>query len=688
MDRRGPGHSAPYGQACMHCFKSKCRCVARPDGDGCERCHRLNRQCRPSDSARKRNTQNQNNSNSNTRLSEVEGKLDGLLSLLQTVFKSPDSSDVLRGALVDPDSSHDSGSGADKSNSTPTNGTGTSTGTDESSGGGISANSTAASPLTGLSSCSPPILDGGGGGATFTTTSTTTEPSAREADAALDLFRSQMLPYFALVHLPPHLTAQQLRRNRPFLFRAIVAVASPTQQRRARGRELKRILTHDAVLENQSSMDLLLGVLVYTAWGHDQYTNRSGTLSRLMMLAMSLVYDMRLHKPLPPDTHMIGAYAGFKCNSDATEDTFECKRALLGCYLLSSAVSDYFTQIDALRWTPRMEEALRAVAASRECPTDEAFAFQVRTQLLAQRAVNVREQREMDQALAADQPSAAAAAHVPLFLYFKTLQSQPRELLGRLSPELQQEKFLLLHMHAVELCVSETAHTANADHTPSHTNSSGNNHGSGGTRPESNTSITTHKMERLECLWRSVHAIKGWLDVFFTMSPGDYALMPFGFGAQLARCLVTLCRLSVLQDPAWDRQAVRATVDVVAVLDRIGDMLGLLTSNSEDTMFSGFLVVIRMFRAWTASKLAVPPLTSSGPGAGPGSLASSGEGEVWSATGTGMGYDGSGGGSGSGGMVVDEAMLDLNQMAVMQEIDLLNDRWLDDFFGGQGGFGS
>lgn len=37
MDRRGPSHSAPYGQACLHCFKSKCKCVPRPGGNGCER---------------------------------------------------------------------------------------------------------------------------------------------------------------------------------------------------------------------------------------------------------------------------------------------------------------------------------------------------------------------------------------------------------------------------------------------------------------------------------------------------------------------------------------------------------------------------------------------------------------------------------------------------------------------------
>ncbi len=65
-------------------------------------------------------------------------------------------------------------------------------------------------------------------------------------------------------------------------------------------------------------------------------------LSRFMMLTMSLVYEMRLHKPLPANTYMIGAYAGDKCNGDASEDTLECKRALLDCFLLRCALLLYF----------------------------------------------------------------------------------------------------------------------------------------------------------------------------------------------------------------------------------------------------------------------------------------------------------------------------------------------------------
>ena len=167
------------------------------------------------------------------------------------------------------------------------------------------------------------------------------EPSVDEAEACLATFRSRMLPYFAFIHIPNDLTAQKLQ-DRPFLFRAIIAVASPsTIQKVARGKELKRILAQTTLVENQSSIDLLLCLLTYVAWSYDQFLNRSGTLSRLMLLAMSLVYDLRLNKPLPSDVHMIGAFGmGFDCYNDpgqsADQGLLERQRAVLGCFLLSS----------------------------------------------------------------------------------------------------------------------------------------------------------------------------------------------------------------------------------------------------------------------------------------------------------------------------------------------------------------
>jgi hypothetical protein len=185
---------------------------------------------------------------------------------------------------------------------------------------------------------------------------------------------------------------------------------------------------------------LLLGVLTYVAWSHDQFLNRSGTLSRLMMMAMSLVYDLRMNKPVPSDVHMLGAYSSDfhdvtkDPDAEASPHHLERQRAVLGCFLLSSIVSSYFTQIDAMRWTSRMEDYLRAVEANKECPTDAGFAFRIRLQLLAQQAGLVREQRDVSQ------PHTPASSQLPsVHLYFRVLQNQLRELQNSLPLDLQQD---------------------------------------------------------------------------------------------------------------------------------------------------------------------------------------------------------------------------------------------------------
>jgi hypothetical protein len=137
------------------------------------------------------------------------------------------------------------------------------------------------------------------------------------------------------------MTAQQLQRDRPLLMRAIMAVASPCKQQKiAYGRELKEILAQLMLIQNQSSLDLLHGLLFFTAWSYDQIINPLGTLSQLMLLAISLACDLRLNKPLPLDEHMMkpmvdDAYEQ-ECNGSKHWFVEEEQRAVLACYALSS----------------------------------------------------------------------------------------------------------------------------------------------------------------------------------------------------------------------------------------------------------------------------------------------------------------------------------------------------------------
>ncbi|KAI0842745.1 putative C6 transcription factor [Hypoxylon sp. FL0890] len=628
MDRRGPGHSAPYGQACMHCFKSKCKCVSRPDGDGCERCHRLNKQCRPSDSLRRRNAQK--NQNSTVRIAQLEGRLEGLVSLLQSVAKSPDSSDSLRKVLDESLAGHGQPD-AEFQIATPVS---------------ISSNLTKFTSTANTNDApdaSPMATSYSLGVDSSSDIGSPYALSAAEAEAYLTIFRSQMLKHLAFIHIPQDLTAQQLRQSRPFLFQAIVAVVSPfTHQKMARGKHLKQVLAQNALVENQSSLDLLLGLLTYITWGWDTFLNKSGTLSRLIMLAMSIVGNLRLNKPLPQDVHMIGpltpGFVGRKCEiEDPEQRHLERQRAVLGCFLLSSIISSYYAQTDAMCWTPQMEEGLRAIALNKDCPTDEAFSFQVRLQVLAQRTVHLREQRE------ANSPHVTTTA-LPAFIYLNALQRQVHELREAIPSGLEPQEILIAQVHYIDLCINEAAHTANSD-APLFTTPgvAGSGYISG--------------FERLECLWRSANAIKSWLDIFFALPPSQFRGFSFPFWAQLARCLVIFCRLSTLEDPAWDRKAVRNTVDLPPALDRIAEKLELASrevgEQSSDDVFMQLSRLMRMFRAWVGSKMA---------------SAEAEEKSAWA-------------GSDATTDISGNAM-DQNQNQMMQFFDLGNDSWWDEFSAG------
>ena len=172
----------------------------------------------------------------------------------------------------------------------------------------------------------------------------TPSPNPNQADERLDFFRSRMLPYLPFIDLNPDMTSSYLRQNRPFLFQAIQTVAIfSTQERLTQVEELKRVLFTSALLKVQSNIDLLLGLLTYLAWSTDAFLGRADLVSRLMMLAISLVQDLRLFKPTTPDVQAMmsitqgqGDETTQSPNDQMPDGFLEKQRALLACFILSS----------------------------------------------------------------------------------------------------------------------------------------------------------------------------------------------------------------------------------------------------------------------------------------------------------------------------------------------------------------
>ena len=162
----------------------------------------------------------------------------------------------------------------------------------------------------------------------------------------------------------------------------------------------------------------------------------------------------------------------------------------------------------------------------------------------------------------------------------------------------------MMHMHYIELCMNETARTSYLHAVQ------GPISGPGGTSDDDDTSTSggnTLGFDRLDFSWRSLGAIKAWMDIFFSLRPAECAGLSFIHMAQLARCLMVLYRLSTFAHPAWDCRLVRSTLDLLLVLDDVADKLELVSSEagerSPDDLFMHLSGMMRKFRTNAAAKM-------------------------------------------------------------------------------------
>jgi len=361
--RNGTGQPRSYGQACMPCYKAKCRCVPNPGGgDSCERsmtdnssrnartshcvvkkltivrrCYRLKKTCQPSDSIRRR--VGQRAEESDLRIAQLEGKIETLLSAIQSIANNSGSSVIDLSGLLSGENNNISS--APSSSSLADNNIQQQPYSAPSTGSSSVGND----GLTPLTDASP---------RTFQDTnpqSLAPTISPLRAGESLYFFRTRMLPCFPFLVLGPEITAQQLRQDRPILFHAIITVTTfSTQAKLVLIEEFKRLVFKHALVEVQSSIDLLLGLLAYLAWSTDAFLGGADLVSRLMMLAMSMVYDLRLFRPSQPDIQLIMAMTqGGSCESEqyrgeeTVQAVMEKQRALLACFILSSKYATIYT---------------------------------------------------------------------------------------------------------------------------------------------------------------------------------------------------------------------------------------------------------------------------------------------------------------------------------------------------------
>ncbi|RDW65074.1 hypothetical protein BP6252_10725 [Coleophoma cylindrospora] len=484
-----PGTAAPYGYACMDCARSKLKCIIGRAG-GCERCRRLKKECRPSEATRRRRVRKP----AAPKTTRLEEKLDSLVSLIKA------------GGMPN----------------APTNG--------QSDGGPSSRNGDLyRSPM--LTPTDSPMA------------SQQRSPSSGIDDAAVEIspvdaeeylanFRTLNLKYFPFCYISPAAGAQQLRQERPFLWLCIMAVSSKSKpQQQLLTSKIRQTVAQEIVVNSEKNIDLLLGLLVFIGWAHCQLQSKP-FLTVFTQLAMSVVFELGLNNPVPKDPQIM-PYMKEKCRKPLSPRTIEERRAVLGCFLVSSIISSFLQKIDALRWTRHMDECLEMLEERKECLNDEILVEQVRLQLMVE---TMRPGILPHSALertghTGSQPS----------LYLHPLYSKLYEMKTNLLARHHTHEVVFLHLYSVELELVLPL-----------------------------TSLHTNQLmlQERENISAGIESIRSWFEVFFSIAPAAYGGLPFSILSQLYRCITVLHRLTTLDNPSWDRKDIWNEVDPLLILER------------------------------------------------------------------------------------------------------------------------
>lgn len=128
------------------------------------------------------------------------------------------------------------------------------------------------------------------------------------------------------------------------------------------------------------------------------------------------------------------------------------------------------------------------------------------------------------------------------------------------------------------------------------------------------TSLSNPDFRRYDICSKSLETTKDWFDVFFSIPASDYPAIGFTFWCQLMHCVISLYKLTTLDEPAWDHGSVRDTIDLIGVCDKIGAQFETVATNrriasgmqpgqdhgDEDMFFKSTRMISTMKARWEA----------------------------------------------------------------------------------------
>ncbi|TFB06095.1 hypothetical protein CCMA1212_002037 [Trichoderma ghanense] len=523
-------------KACTTCAKAKARCIPARDRDSkCQRCQRLNKECvsqRPAPPRAKKAPKR-------SRVAELEKRLDELSSQFAeggVVALNP-------GIRPSASASTASSTTANQLSSTEPPGQQQQQRRKTKKCDGLvtfeylfpspRSESAEASGWSSEAGCNDCLPGSGVGGAPSSSSSSSVDqlwPAAAEAEALLLQYHETHEPLTPFVVIPRHLTAAELRRQRPFLWRVVMMVScffdGPRQHRL--GKEVLAELARMAVLDGNKSLETLQGLLLMIGWLN--FSLRSAQLTNLLYLARSMTVN--------------GSSPGLPCGvcskeTEAKWGELEYVRAYVGTYYVNAIVFNTNKKADAFMNTSQLDAFCNLLSSPGEYPSDLYLAKLVRIQMLSQ---------SISMAMTFD-PAQPPPMRLPLTMVVQDFQEQIEAYRASLPPHLADDGTLQCHMAISQILLADISISD----------------------PHCSALAVSHQ-DRIQLLWSCLRSLRRYYTVHGTikcLQVNDTEQRHFlGLTAlDLAYAIVTGIKMLLVRVPGWDPQSIVSELGVREMVD-------------------------------------------------------------------------------------------------------------------------
>ena len=221
------------------------------------------------------------------------------------------------------------------------------------------------------------------------------------ASELFDRYTHLMAPTMPAVIFPSGTTAADVRKTKPILFLAILAVGAMTDHpslAKLFTKEVMQVYADRIICRGEKSLELIQAILVSTLWYWPPEHFEEVKFYQLIHIAAVMAVDIGIHKQnkvprplssagLAPSKSMAGMW-NWRKQAFPDASSIEARRTWLSCYFICCNASTGLRRPNMVHWSPYIAESIEMLETSPlAVPSDKLIAQWARSQHIMEKVM-------------------------------------------------------------------------------------------------------------------------------------------------------------------------------------------------------------------------------------------------------------------------------------------------------------